>query len=275
MKRVSLFCVIVVCIISLCACRNSTYNADNSYIDEYVSNSSGEQMPTSIKTEPSTSFSEPKVTGINKGTELIAHYYIELKCDNSSQWDSDAVKSVLHNRLTEEFVDITSIEYSYDGTYKIYFTKSGSKESIDSINVDNIAQNISKRGSKLKFVKGSDYNGELIVDSLDIDLQKTHTIIDRASVDIEWGSQKVIICFNNHGKELLAKATTEIASYKGIVSVWLDDECLTAPTISEPLTDGQCSLSIPYSAERKIYDGELPFAFSIVKAEKQSEDYER
>ena len=68
------------------------------------------------------------------------------------------------------------------------------------------------------------------------------------------------------GKEKFAEATTELAETNGIISIWMDDTCISYPNVEEPLTDGQAQItSSTFTWESakaladKINSGALPF----------------
>ena len=49
----------------------------------------------------------------------------------------------------------------------------------------------------------------------------------------------VFLTLNDEGSEAFAKATQRLAEEQGIVSVWVDGECVSAPKVLEAITDGK------------------------------------
>lgn len=78
---------------------------------------------------------------------------------------------------------------------------------------------------------------------------------------------------NDSGKEAFKEATTTAKETGGRISIWMDDNQISAPTVSAVIADGQASISGNYSGEdgyneaKKLADmingGSLPFKLEI------------
>ncbi|MCD7823526.1 MAG: SecD/SecF family protein translocase subunit [Oscillospiraceae bacterium] len=76
----------------------------------------------------------------------------------------------------------------------------------------------------------------------------------------------VSLVLNEEGTEAFAEATTRLAEEEGIISIWMDNTCISYPTVSSAITDGQCQITGDFTYEEaselaeKISAGSLPFA---------------
>ena len=74
---------------------------------------------------------------------------------------------------------------------------------------------------------------------------------------------------NASGKDAFATATTKLATTKGVISIWLDDYCFSAPTVQAAITDGKAVINGDFDPEsatalaNKINGGALPFSLDI------------
>ncbi|MBR5306714.1 MAG: SecD/SecF family protein translocase subunit, partial [Oscillospiraceae bacterium] len=70
------------------------------------------------------------------------------------------------------------------------------------------------------------------------------------------------------GAKKFADSTTKLAETKGIISIWMDEECISAPTVQTAITDGNAIISGAFDADSakaladKINAGSLPFDLS-------------
>lgn len=53
----------------------------------------------------------------------------------------------------------------------------------------------------------------------------------------------VELVFDEEGKVAFAEATTRLAETEGQISIWMDDTCISAPVVDEPLTKGSAFIS--------------------------------
>ena len=65
-----------------------------------------------------------------------------------------------------------------------------------------------------------------------------------------------------------AESTTKLAAERGVISIWMDDACISAPTVQTAITDGQAIITGNFDADSakaladKINAGSLPFDLS-------------
>ena len=70
------------------------------------------------------------------------------------------------------------------------------------------------------------------------------------------------------GATKFAASTTELAQTKEVISIWMDEECISAPTVQTAITDGNAIITGSFDAEsaadlaNKINAGSLPFDLS-------------
>lgn len=75
----------------------------------------------------------------------------------------------------------------------------------------------------------------------------------------------VDLIFTEEGAELFAEATTRLAAEEGIISIWMDDICISYPTVNEPITSGQGQITggFDYDGAKALADkisaGALPY----------------
>ncbi|MEG1049470.1 MAG: SecD/SecF family protein translocase subunit, partial [Oscillospiraceae bacterium] len=73
---------------------------------------------------------------------------------------------------------------------------------------------------------------------------------------------------NPDGAVKFADVTTKLAPTKGVISIWMDDEVISAPTVQSAITDGVAEITGNFDADSakaladKINAGSLPFALS-------------
>ena len=79
------------------------------------------------------------------------------------------------------------------------------------------------------------------------------------------GEYVVSLELTDSGKEKFAEATTRLYKENGIISIWMDDTCISYPSVNSAITDGQAQITGSFDAESskaladKINSGALPF----------------
>ena len=122
----------------------------------------------------------------------------------------------------------------------------------------------------LTFREGSSADGDLILDG---------SMIESAAAQYgpvtSGGASEyyVSLKFTDEGAKAFGEATTALASSKGTISIWLDDENVSTATVNTAITDGQAiitsSASNPFTQDavvkmaRQINSGALPFALEV------------
>ena len=84
------------------------------------------------------------------------------------------------------------------------------------------------------------------------------------------GKQEIVVSLKlkSSGIDKFAEATTRLAG-SGSISIWMDEVCISAPTVDEPITGGECVIQGSFTAQEatalanKINGGALPFSLTI------------
>ena len=172
--------------------------------------------------------------------------------------DMDAAKAIIEQRLVG--LNITDSEVYVDYTKKrimVSFPWQAGEEDFDpEAAVAELGET-----AMLTFRKGAEKTGEQILTGKDV-LKATAKPGNNNigyEVDLE---------FHDSGKDAFADATTELSASKGQISIWMDDNCISAPSVNEPITDGSCRITGNFtwneasSLANKINAGALPFKLS-------------
>lgn len=76
----------------------------------------------------------------------------------------------------------------------------------------------------------------------------------------------VSLTFDEEGTAAFAEATTALAANNGQISIWMDDTCISAPTVNEAITSGSAMITndeFDYEGAKELADkiaaGALPF----------------
>lgn len=111
--------------------------------------------------------------------------------------------------------------------------------------------------AELRFVKGTESDGELIM---------TGTAVDSAAAmqNTETGQWVVSLELNDGGTDAFAAATKELKASNGYISVWMDETNVSTATVQAEITDGKAMITGDFTFERakaladKINAGALP-----------------
>ncbi len=139
---------------------------------------------------------------------------------------------------------------------------------------DDILDTICRYG-RLTFRKGTDTQkdadgnvvptGEIVIENSDIDVASSTVI--RTEKGQEYA---VAITTSESGKTKLATATGELAETNIPLSIWLDDELISAPTVAFQITDGNAIINGDLTAEKSmeiaaaIDSGALPCGLKVI-----------
>ena len=97
------------------------------------------------------------------------------------------------------------------------------------------------KSDALKFREGEEISGEVILTGADV--EKANVYYD------EFNSEFIIqIDFTQSGAEKFSEATGRLIGE--IISIWVDDEILSAPYVHEQITDGMAQISCNFSFEQ-------------------------
>lgn len=117
----------------------------------------------------------------------------------------------------------------------------------------------------------TDENGNSVVDESKLILTGSDVASATATYGYTSGNTSTMqhyvqLSLNETGATKFGTATTALASSGGSISIWMDDEMISAPTVNEPITDGVASISGSFDADSAksladtINAGSLPYA---------------
>lgn len=189
--------------------------------------------------------------GVNATFEPADNY-------DATKEEMDAAKAVIEQRLVS--LNITDSEVYVD--YKknkvmVSFPWQANEESFDP------EAAVSELGetAKLVFRKGKEEKGEQVLTGNDVKKAEVRQTQDETTGNIKY---VVSLTLNNSGKKAFADATTELAG-KGFISIWMDDKCISAPSVNSAITDGECVIEGKFTYDSakaladKINAGSIPF----------------
>ena len=117
----------------------------------------------------------------------------------------------------------------------------------------------------LTFREGTEETGETVLTGTNV------TDADVAQYTNDNGQTEYVVSLklDSEGTTAFADATTELAASQGQISIWMDDKQISAPTVNEAITGGECQISgsstNPFTYDEakaladKISAGSLPF----------------
>lgn len=179
----------------------------------------------------------------------------------------DAAELVIKNRLVA--LNVTDyevyIDYSDDRIILEFPWKSDETDFDPEAAINEIGTT-----AFLAFREGSAVTGDLILDGSMVESASAGYGPVNGSTASEYF---VSLEFTSEGAAAFAEATTRLASSKGTISIWLDDQNVSTATVNTAITDGSAiitaSASDPFTQEavvtmaRQINSGALPFALSV------------
>ena len=171
--------------------------------------------------------------------------------------EMDAAKSVIEQRLLN--LNITDsevyVDYDHDHVIVSFPWQAGESDFDPEAAVNELGET-----AILTFRKGQTEDGEKVITGTDVKKAEAAQLPDDNG-GYQW---VVALELDGSGKKAFADATTELAG-KGYISIWMDEECISAPTVSNAITDGQCHISgnFTYDSAKALADkinaGSLPF----------------
>ncbi len=177
---------------------------------------------------------------------------------NDEQMES--VKSILDLRLVSQNVTDYEIypDYTNDRITVRFPWKSDEKD----YNPDEAISELSATAA-LTFRGGSDASGEVIITGSDV--KRAYATYQQSSSGVR--EHMVVLELNDEGKTKFAQGTQTYL--KQTISIWMDNECISAPTVHDVITDGTATISGSFDAASAsklastINAGALPFGLEI------------
>lgn len=114
----------------------------------------------------------------------------------------------------------------------------------------------------LKFVKGSAIDGEVVLTGSEVEYAEAVLLQTDANSQPEW---QVMLKINKTAQAAFSAATKELAGTSTPISIWMDEECISAPTVNEQIDSDEAYISGSFDADsaqalaNKINSGSLPF----------------
>ncbi len=105
--------------------------------------------------------------------------------------------------------------------------------------------------------------GEIILTGADVAEAGTGATQDQTMGEYTW---MVTLDLNDEGTEKFYQATSELYSTGGTISIWMDNNMISAPTVSAVISDGQATITGNFTYETakeladRINSGALPFS---------------
>lgn len=177
--------------------------------------------------------------------------------DSISDDDMKKAENIIKLRLTSQ--NITDYEINTDTTYNqivVRFPWQTNEKDFDpTAAVEELGQM-----AKLTFCEGSENNETVILDG-------SYIKNAQAAVNQETSEYYVALEFTSAGASIFADATNRLLN--NTISIWLDDEMISDPTVERVITNGQASITGNFTYEEvteladTISAGALPFSLSV------------
>ena len=189
--------------------------------------------------------------------------------------DLDAAKSIIETRLINQNINDYEVEEDFGSNNIIVrFPWQADDTSFDP---EQAVQEIGAT-AMLSFRMG--YSGDLQDDQTYEDLELVLTGKDVANAQVGMDTESTLsqsyvvhLSLNDSGKEAFKEATTKAKEDGSRISIWMDDEQISAPSVSAVIADGQATISGSFTGEngyteaKKLADmingGSLPFKLEV------------
>ena len=186
---------------------------------------------------------------------------------------SDQLKSaetVIKQRLVGQNITDSEVYTDYDKQRII--VRFPWPADMQSFNVDEFVAQLGEQ-AEMTFRKGTDEDengnptGEIVLTGEDITSATAGTQqTDQYSSDLQYVVQ---LNFTDEGTQKFAEATEELAETGGQISIWLDNDMISAPTVETAITDGNAVITGDFTAQEAsdlastIKSGSLPVELTV------------
>lgn len=177
---------------------------------------------------------------------------------DASDTEMDAAKAVIEQRLVS--LNITDsevyVDYSKNRVMVSFPWQAGEEDFDPEAAVSELGET-----AVLTFRKGTDAEGEEVLTGTDVKKASAQQIQDPDTNQVEFC---VSLELNSEGTTKFADATRELAG-QGQISIWMDDDQISAPNVQSVITDGNAQISgnFTYDSAKALADkinaGSLPF----------------
>ena len=185
---------------------------------------------------------------------------------DASQVEMDAARSVIETRLLNNnitdydlYIDYTADQIIVRFPWQSDDTDFDPEEAVRELG--ETALLTFREGAPSKIGEDETYEDlPLVLTGSDVESATPYYNNDESQYQIQ-------LVLKDSGKEKFSEATKRLSSTspKGVISIWMDDDCISYPTVSAHITDGTATISGSFDAEsvtalaNKINGGALPF----------------
>ncbi len=190
--------------------------------------------------------------------------YIVFSADvNAESAEIDDISDILSDRLTFAYPHLkyeSSVDYEKN-TIRLEFN-------MDELWHKNTAEILTKP-NYLEIHKGTSQDDELVLSNEDIHYAGNSFVSTN-------NDYSIIIYFDNEGIKKFSDVTTEIAGTDTPISIWIDDNHIVSPLISEPIYNGQVTINGGFDCdsaqEIALHITPYPLTYNISVAEESYGD---
>lgn len=174
--------------------------------------------------------------------------------------EMESVKAILELRLVDQ--NVTDYEIYPDYTNDRITVRFPWKSDETNYDPDSAISELSATAS-LTFRQGSEYSGEVLLEGKDV--KNAYSTYQTGSDGLH--QHVVVLELNDEGKEKFAEATR--ANLNKTISIWMDETCISAPTVENIITGGTATISGSFDAAsaaklaNTINAGALPFGLKV------------
>ena len=172
--------------------------------------------------------------------------------------EMDAAKAVIEQRLVSMNVTDSEVYIDYNN-YKVIVSFPWQADEVD-FDPESAVSELGET-AQLTFRKGTEETGEEVLTGNDVKKAEVRQRQDETTGNVEY---VVGLTLKKSGKEAFSAATTELAG-SGNISIWMDEDCISAPRVNSAITDGECVIEGNFTYESakslsdKINAGSIPF----------------
>ena len=203
-----------------------------------------------------------KENGIKRGIDLAggSALLFEAADEDIKVTDADiqAAQEVLRTRLAAQGYTEATVAKQGDARIKVEIPGEDIKN----------AEELLGKTAKLVF---ADHEGNVVLEGSEVKGAKAEygTISDGTS------AYKVVLTFTNEGTKKFSEATGRISQLgdgKNIISIVLDDAVVSAPRVSQQITESECYIEGDFTSEEaktlasQIQGGKLPFSLKLAES---------
>ena len=203
-----------------------------------------------------------KENGIKRGIDLAGGSALLFEPAEGAKGVNDAAidaaQEVLRTRLTAQGYPEATVAKQGDKRIKV---------EIPGEDIEN-AEELLGKTAKLTF---TDADGNVVLEGKDVKSAKA----EYGAVASGNNEYKVVLNFTDKGTDKFSEATGRISQLtdgKNVIQIVLDDAVVSAPSVSQQITDSECYIEGNFTSEEakmlasQIQGGKLPFALTLAES---------